>query len=491
MKAKLYIMLLLLLCATAGKGQEYHVETPGTLQEVIGEGAEELTHIRVTGTLNDQDIAFLHSLCWPVASKPANMKAEDYLRIAREKEDTLRTSLRHLDMEDARLVNDALPDDAFHGSYIKDYKLPKTLKKIGNNAFQGNFLLTELVIPESVEEIGSHLLFFSINVEKVRLPDNLEVLNGYLFTYCWALQEVNIPSKLREIHEEVFSGCTKLPPSVSILPETLEIWDGSAYGGIPGIEEVVIPKNVKVLKSAFWGMEDLRKATILTQKLTEIGDYTFHACSALEEVNIPYNITRIGKKAFYLCSKLRKVDIPSTVTRIEREAFESVPMEVVDLPAGLTFIGWNAFAHNGNLKVVYARPVVPPVTYSCAADNLPFYYSSTETATLYVPKGSMDAYRASDLFCDFGKIVELEEWQWPTSVGTPTLSPRSYQVYGADGKLHIGADGNGSHEAVAVGVYGVGGASVWQGEVTNQVEIPLPKGFYVVRVGQATHKVSL
>ena len=159
------------------------METPGTLQEVIGPGAEELTRIRVTGTLNDRDIAFLHRLCWPSKPKPKGMKYENYLKIAMEKEDTLNTCLRHLDMEDARMVNDALPDYAFSGSYIKDYKLPKTLKKIGKNAFDYNVLLKELIIPESVEEIGRSLLLFSIEVEKVRLPDNLEVMNDMSVSY--------------------------------------------------------------------------------------------------------------------------------------------------------------------------------------------------------------------------------------------------------------------------------------------------------------------
>ena len=53
MTSKLYSILLLLIFTLTAQAQEYHVETPGTLQEVIGPGAEELTRIRVTGTLND------------------------------------------------------------------------------------------------------------------------------------------------------------------------------------------------------------------------------------------------------------------------------------------------------------------------------------------------------------------------------------------------------------------------------------------------------
>ena len=491
MTSKLYSILLLLICTITAQAQEYHVETPGTLQEVIGPGAEELTRIRVTGTLNDRDIAFLHYLCWPIAPKPAGMKEESYLKIAMEKEDTRKTCLRHLDMEDARMVNDALPNRAFAGSYLKDCKLPKMLKKIGNEAFSYNVLLKELIVPESVEEIGRNFLFFSIGIEKVRLPDNLEVMNDLLFAECRKLKEVNIPSQLREMYDCIFYNCLDVSPSVAILPETVEILDGSAYYGISTIEEVVVPKNVRVLRDAFHGMAGLRKATILTDKLTEIGDFAFYWCSALEEVNIPDKITRIGEGAFFWNLRLRKINIPSTVTRIEKNAFDSAPLDSIDIPAGVTFIGRNAFWNNRNLKKVYSRPVMPPITneWTDESSYLPFLNSADE-ATLYVPKGSADAYRASEVFAGFKEIVELEAWQWPTSISTPTMPTDAYKVYGKAGTLHIETTG-GAQGPVFVNVYGINGQVVWKGQVTNRMEVPLPQGLYVVQIGKRSYKVSL
>lgn len=491
MKSRLYSMLLLLICTITAQAQEYHVETPGTLQEVIGSGAEELTRIRVTGTLNDRDIAFLHHLCWPSKPKPKGMKYENYLKIAMEKEDTLETCLRHLDMEDARMVNDALPDYAFSGSYIKDYKLPKTLKKIGKNAFDYNVLLKELIIPESVEEIGRDLLTYSTEIEKVRLPDNLKILNKDLFAECCNLREVNIPSQLREMYGGVFHNCREISPSVAILPETVEILDGAAYYGIRAIEKVVIPKNVRVLRSAFNGMAGLRKATILTDKLTEIGDDAFYWCSALEEVNIPDKITRIGEGAFFWNLRLSKINIPSTVTRIEKHAFDSAPLDSIDIPAGVTFIGRNAFWNNRKLKKVYSRPVMPPITneWTDVSSYLPFLNSADE-ATLYVPKGSADAYRASEVFAGFKEIVELEAWQWPTSISTPTMPTDAYKVYGKAGTLHIETIG-GAHDPAFVNVYNINGQVVWKGQVSKRMEVPLPQGVYVVKIGKRNYKVSL
>ena len=492
MTSKLYSILLLLIFTITAQAQEYHVETPGTLQEVIGPGAEELTRIRVTGTLNDKDIAFLHYLCWPGVLKPTGMKVEKFLKIMQEKEDDFKTNLRHLDLEDARMVNDALPDKAFYFSYIKDYKLPKTLKKIGKGAFSYNVLLKELIIPESVEEIGKNLLFYSIEIRKVKLPEKLKVLNELLFGNCIKLEEVNIPSEVREIYSGVFYGCLKAPASIAILPETVEILDGDIYYGVPSIECVTVPSKVRILNETYWAVPNLRKAIILTDKLDRIGNLAFYGCAKLEEVNIPDGVTQIGEGAFCWNLKLHKINIPSSVTRIEGSAFDSAPLDSIDIPAGVTFIGRNAFWNNRNLKKVYSRPITPPKTNEPTAISpyLPFEDCNEELVTLYVPKGSADAYRASEVFSEFKNIVELEAWQWPTSISTPTMPTDAYKVYGKAGTLYIETTG-GAQEPAFVNVYGINGHVVWKGQVTNRMEVPLPQGFYVVRIGKRNYKVSL
>ncbi|WP_315314712.1 leucine-rich repeat domain-containing protein [Prevotella pallens] len=466
------------------------METPGTLQEVIGPGAEELTRIRVTGTLNDRDIAFLHHLCWPGVPKPTGMKVEKFLKIMQEKEDDFKTNLRHLDLEEAHMVNDALPDYAFSGSYIKDYKLPKTLKKIGKNAFDYNVLLKELIIPESVEEIGRSLLLFSIKVEKVRFPDNLEVMNDMLCAECWELKEVNIPSKVREIYGGIFDGCPKAPASIAVLPETVEILGGDFCGAVPSIESVVVPPNVRIMKKAYSGLPNLKKVTIQTNKLTEIGEDAFYGCDNLEDINIPDGVTRIGKGAFELNFSLRKINIPSSVTYIAENAFACTHLDSIDIPAGVTFIGRGAFWKCDRLKKVYSRPVIPPVTNAWSPSHLPFESDATETCTLFIPKGSAKAYRASEVFSGFKNIVELEDWQWPTSISTPTIPTDAYKVYGKNGTLHIETIG-GAHDPAFVNVYNINGQVVWKGQVSKRMEVPLPQGVYVVKIGKRNYKISL
>ena len=166
-------------------------------------------------------------------------------------------------------------------------------------------------------------------------------------------------------------------------------------------------------------------------------------------------------------------------------------MDSIDIPAGVTFIGRNAFWNNRNLKKVYSRPITPPKTNEPTAISpyLPFLHSADE-ATLYVPKGSADAYRASEVFAGFKEIVELEAWQWPTSISTPTMPTDAYKVYGKDGTLHIETTG-GAHDPEFVNVYNINGQVVWKGQVSKRMEVPLPQGVYVVKIGKRNYKVSL
>ena len=92
--------------------------------------------------------------------------------------------------------------------------------------------------------------------------------------------------------------------------------------------------------------------------------------------------------------------------------------------------------------------------------------NSADEAILYVPKGSADAYRASEVFAGFKEIVELEAWQWPTSISTPTMPTDAYKVYGKAGTLHIETTDD-AHEPAFVNIYSINGQVVWKGQVSN------------------------
>ena len=55
---------------------------------------------------------------------------------------------------------------------------------------------------------------------------------------------------------------------------------------------------------------------IISDSVTEIGDYAFWGCSGMTSIEIPDGVTSIGIYVFYGCSKLESVTFGSGVTEI-------------------------------------------------------------------------------------------------------------------------------------------------------------------------------
>ncbi len=117
-------------------------------------------------------------------------------------------------------------------------------------------------------------------------------------------------------------------------------------------------------------------------------------CSGLTSVTIPNSVTSIGWHAFENCSDLTSVTIGSGVTRIGDNAFEGV-----DIPTVISLIE-------------------NPLTISGKTWNSRTFSQNTfNNATLYVPKGTIDKYKATDGWKDF---FFIEEGNGPGGGDTPT-----------------------------------------------------------------------
>ena len=126
-----------------------------------------------------------------------------------------------------------------------------------------------------------------------------------------------------------------------------------------------------------------------TRKVTSIGSNAFYDCKGLTSVTIPNSVTSIGAAAFGNCSGLTSVTIGSGVTSIGNRAFNGVD---IDIPTVISLIE-NPFTITGKTSLFST-----------------FTQKTFNNATLYVPKGTIDKYKATDGWKDFLFIKE----------GTPT-----------------------------------------------------------------------
>ena len=160
----------------------------------------------------------------------------------------------------------------------------------------------------------------------------------------------------------------------------------------------------KVTNIGSWAFENCRGLTSVTipNSVTSIGTEAFRNCSGLTSITIPYSVTSIGSSAFEDCRGLTSVTIPNSVTSIEIEAFRNCSgLTSIIIPYSVTSIERGAFAGCSGLTSIKCMGKRPPSYYYYS----PFDPDTHQNAILYVPKGSLDAYKNSG-WGDFKHIVE-------------------------------------------------------------------------------------
>ena len=200
-----------------------------------------------------------------------------------------------------------------------------------------------------------------------------------------------------------------------------------AFKGCSGLKSLTIPSGVTSIGDyAFYGCSGLTSLTI-PSSVTSIDEGAFSGCSGLTSLTIPSGVTSIGRGAFLDCSGLTSLTLPSSVTSIGEFAFYGCSgLTSLTIPSGVTSIGDWAFGYCGGLTSIYVY-----------RENLPelgiyiFNGCDAKNCTVYVPKGTYDAYKSSR-FGYFEKIVEFDA----AGIDKVTTSTNAKEVsrYSANGQ---------------------------------------------------------
>lgn len=155
-------------------------------------------------------------------------------------------------------------------------KVPKLVTAIGNNAFQNNTTIEEVVIPDGVLSLGHDAFHGCSSLKKVTLADSVSFIGYRTFAGCENLTEINLPDGIKFLGDFAFCNCKSL-------------------------QNVNIPKKMNTInRNAFAFCESLTKLNI-GKHITAIGCGAFKGCKNLKTIGSLKEVLFIGTGAFKDC----------------------------------------------------------------------------------------------------------------------------------------------------------------------------------------------
>ena len=144
------------------------------------------------------------------------------------------------------------------------------------------------------------------------------------------------------------------------------------------ITSVTIPNTVTSIGYCGFGHCDYLTGVTLPNSIIEIDDCAFEYCKMFTSVVMSNNLISIGDKAFYRCDSLTSITLPSSITSIGTEAFNK--------------------CHD--LRTVTCKATTPPTM------GLAVFGDDKWLTAIYVPSGSVNAYKAADGWKDYASIIK-------------------------------------------------------------------------------------
>ena len=308
----------------------------------------------------------------------------------------------------------------YYNYYINNKTEAKvTYKTESYNSYSGAIAIPKEVTYEGrtlkVTGIDVRAFYNCKNLTSVTIPNSMTSIGNYAFWDCSSLTSVTIPNSVTSIGKQAFRGCSAL---TSIIVEK----KNSKYDSRDNCNAIIETNSNTLILGC--------KNTVIPNNVTSIGDEAFSLMKGLQNITIPNSVTSIGKFAFSQCISLQTVTIPNSVTSIGDDAFLNCSsLKSVTIPNSVTSIGKSAFYGSKYLKKVTSKIAKP-----FAINDDAFSAETYSEGTLYVPRGTVDKYKATNGWKNFKNIVEEDSTTAINDVDADNTLNTANAIYDINGK---------------------------------------------------------
>lgn len=352
--------------------------------------------------------------------------------------------------------------------------IPSTLTSFGSNAFAANMqnqISLVYNVPDLQINTMSHQtgLFATANVASVQfganvvaipammfngntvltsivLPDTIIKIGERAFMGCTNLESINIPAGVTEIPYATFQNCAKLTGTLTI-GENITALGNNAFGGtgytkiiynaksatgatsandpmFPStIAEITFGEGVTRIPECFLGGNSVITSIVIPEGVTEIGKWAFRNATALASITLPDSLESLGaytdNAMTFMGTKITNIVIPDKVTEMPRNMFARCN-ELVSITygSGITQANYVASAALPKLAEIIFTSATPPTISTDFLED-----QTLANLQIKVPAAAVDAYKAAENWTAYADRIVANTEAAATSVAMPEALP--------------------------------------------------------------------
>lgn len=369
---------------------QVNVVKPGQLEATLLKAtpdADAVESLTITGSLDDNDLAYLSTL----------------------------QTLKKLNLENATIQQGLFGAPFKDFSRLETCELPRSLKQIGSETFKGCALLKTISLPVSLQATGNDILSGCQKMTDIYVrPSSPDCVATDAFRGLPNPQEVciHVQQGLSDVFRSnaKWSMFSRITDDLPALPKRF-VCDGieyrAIYQGDGNFAEVTIPSG-EMYSGAI-----VIPATVTYQDVEYVvsgfdqtdGLSPFVGNPFITSLDLQLHVDTLRRMQFMGCTQLASLSLPSTLRYIEDECFRNCPMLTqISLPASLEALGDNAFCGCQFLTDIYCYAMVPPA--GSEADNYPFAQCRPQNVMLHVPSGTENLYRTTGFWTRFSNVTD-------------------------------------------------------------------------------------